>query len=44
MLPQIDRLSWSWLGIEAASAGTLARGIDPDSHEVWNTILEGTHG
>ena len=19
-------------------------GIDPDSHEVWNTILEGSHG
>ncbi|UYG16430.1 glutamate synthase large subunit [Brachybacterium huguangmaarense] len=24
--------------------GALEGGIDPDSHEVWNTILEGSHG
>ncbi|WP_087104831.1 glutamate synthase large subunit [Brachybacterium nesterenkovii] len=33
-----------FLRVMAIREDALARGIDPDSHEVWNTILEGTHG
>ena len=33
-----------FLRVTALRDRAVTDGIDPDSHEVWNTILEGSHG
>ncbi|GAB2544204.1 glutamate synthase large subunit [Brachybacterium huguangmaarense] len=33
-----------FLRVTEIRENALSEGIDPDSHEVWNTILEGSHG